>query len=351
MSKSKLARYVTIGASAFALWAAPMTVANADSHKGDMPGEGTTVQMSRASWDTGWFHAEIYKQLLEKLGYTVEGPRTLDNPAFYQAVSQGDVDLWVNGWFPLHNTYKSTFERGAEIVGAVAEGGALEGYLVDKASVEEYDIKTLDDFKRDEVKEAFDRNGDGKADLVACPPGWGCEVNISHHMEAYGLLDHVNPIKAGYAASMADAIAANEQGEPILFYTWTPNWTVNELVPGEDVMWIEVPEVNLPEDMADLEDAATLDGVEGCVADPCTLGFPANDIVPVANSEFLNENPAAKALLENVSIPLEAIFEQNAKMQAGEGDAEDIANHASTWIENNGDTVDGWLKAAREAAM
>ena len=43
MSKSKLARYVTIGASALALWAAPMTAANADSHKGDMPGEGTTV--------------------------------------------------------------------------------------------------------------------------------------------------------------------------------------------------------------------------------------------------------------------------------------------------------------------
>lgn len=315
----------------------------------DEPGAGKTVHMAQATWDTGWFHAEIYKQLLEELGYTVEGPTTLDNPPFYQAVAQGDVDLWVNGWFPLHNTYRSTFEGQAEIIGAVAEGGALEGYLVDKASVEEFDIKTLDDFKRPEVKEAFDRDGDGKADLVACPPGWGCEINIEHHLDAYDLRDHVNPIKAAYSASMADAVAAYEAGEPILFYTWTPNWTVNALKPGEDVMWIEVPEVNLPAELADLADAAVLEGVTGCVADPCMLGFPANDIVPVANSAFLADNPAAASLLESASIPLDAIFAQNAAMNDGAGSEEDIQQQAADWIAANRDVVDGWLEAARAA--
>ena len=24
-------------------------------------------------------------------------------------------------------------------------------------------------------------NGDGKADMVACPPGWGCEKQITKH--------------------------------------------------------------------------------------------------------------------------------------------------------------------------
>src|SRR3546814_3004426 len=72
----------------------------------DMPGEGTTVHMARATWDTGWWPAEIYKQLLEKLGYEVGEVTTLDNPPFYQAVAQGDVDLWVNGWFPLPKPYE-----------------------------------------------------------------------------------------------------------------------------------------------------------------------------------------------------------------------------------------------------
>jgi len=311
----------------------------------EQPGAGTSIIMAQPTWDTGWFHTEIYRQLLQELGYEVAPAITLDNPPFYQAVGQGDVTLWVDGWFPLHNTYRSAFEGGAEIVGAVARGGALEGYLVDKAAVEEFDIKTLEDFKRPEVKQAFDRNGDGKADLVACPPGWGCEVNIEHHMDAYELRDHVNPIKAGYAASMADAVAAYESGEHILFYTWTPNWTVNELVPGEDVMWIEVPEVDLP-DMS-LADAATMAGVEGCVADPCTLGFPANDIVPVVNSEFLAANPAVGALLENVEIPLTDIFAQNAAMNDGD---DDIEAQASQWIEDNRAAVDSWLDAARAAS-
>ncbi|GHC77669.1 glycine betaine/L-proline ABC transporter substrate-binding protein ProX [Limoniibacter endophyticus] len=316
----------------------------------ELPGEGTTVNMARATWDTGWFTGEIYKQLLEELGYTVNGPTTLDNPPFYQAVSQGDIDFWVDGWFPLHNTYKPVFEGTAEIRGAVAEGGALEGYLVDKASVEKFNIKTLDDFKREEVKKAFDRDGDGKADLVACPPGWGCEINIEHHLDAYELRDHVNPIKASYSASMADAVAAHEDGQPILFYTWTPNWTVNELKPGEDVMWIEVPRIDLPEASADLADAATVADVEGCVANPCKLGFPANDIVPVGNSEFLKENPAVGKLFEVVSVPLADVFAQNSLMNDGASSEEDLKKQAAEWIENNRSSVDGWLEEAKAAA-
>ena len=37
------------------------------------------------------------------------------------------MDLWVNGWFPLHNTYEADFSRGAEKIGYVAKGGALQG--------------------------------------------------------------------------------------------------------------------------------------------------------------------------------------------------------------------------------
>lgn len=345
MNKRNLPRLFAVALSASVAMAIP-----AVSHAEDGPGTGTTVKMGQATWDTGWFTAQIYKQLLEKLGYTVEGPTTLDNPPFYQAVAQGDLDLWVNGWFPLHNSYESTYSQGAELVGYVAKGGALEGYLVDKASVEKFGIKTLDDFKRDDVKKAFDRDGDGKADLVACPPGWGCEITIEHHLDAYDLRDDVNPIKASYSASMADAVAAHQQGKPILFYTWTPNWTVDTLKPGEDVMWIEVPKVDLPEAQKDLEDAATLAGVAGCVEDPCRLGFPANDIRPVVNSAFLKDNPAAKALLEEASVPIDDIFAQNAKMNAGEGSAEDVARQAGEWIEAHGDLVNGWLEKARAAA-
>jgi glycine betaine/proline transport system substrate-binding protein len=306
-----------------------------------MPGEGKTVKMARATWDTGWFQAEIYRQALEKLGYKVAVPTTLDNPPFYQAVGQGDIDLWVNGWFPLHDSYSDAFKDGAEKVGYVAKGGALQGYLIDKKTADKYHITNLADMKKPEIKKLFDSNGDGKADLVACPPGWGCEKKIAEQLDTWKLRDDINPIKAAYSASMADAVGRFKEGKSILFYTWTPNWTVGVLKPGKDVVWIEAPEADAK---------TTVAGVEGCVADPCKLGWEANDIRPVANKKFLKDNPAVKTLLEKMSIPLKDIFAQNAKMNDGEDKPKDIEKHAADWIKAHQEEFDGWIEAATASA-
>ena len=332
------------------LAAAAMIALPASAGAAELPGDGKTVNLARASWDTGWFQTEIYKQALQDLGYDVEGPTTLDNPPFYQALSQDDVDLWVNGWFPMHNQYEDTFEGKAEKVGYVAKGGALQGYLIDKKTAEEHGITSLEDFKKEEIRKLFDSDGNGKAEMVACPPGWSCELVISHHLDAYGLRDHIEPIKAGYSASMGDAIAQYKNGEPIFFYTWTPNWTVGMLKPGKDVVWLEVDHADLPEEQKELEDATELSGVTGCVDDPCQMGWPANDIRPVASTNFLEENPAVEKLLEVASIPIQDIFAQNATMNNGEDAAEDLERHADEWISENQETYDKWIAQAKQAA-
>ena len=91
---------------------------------------------------------------LEDLGYTVKKTKELKNELFYQAVSQGDVDFWVNGWFPLHNTYERPSARARRMIGYVAKGGALQGYLVDKKTADKYHIKYLSDFKKPEDRQA-----------------------------------------------------------------------------------------------------------------------------------------------------------------------------------------------------
>jgi len=86
----------------------PLTNGQAGSKSS--PGKGVTVRMGRATWDSGWFQAQIFKSLLEELGYTVEDPITLDIVAFYFFAAQGDIDFWVNGWFPAHDRYFDTKE-------------------------------------------------------------------------------------------------------------------------------------------------------------------------------------------------------------------------------------------------
>ena len=123
------------------------------------------------------------------------------------------------------------------------------------------------------------------------------------------------------------------------------------LEPGKDVVWIGVDHPSLPKDQKQYEDQTTVPGVTGCVSDPCKMGWPANDIRPVVNNEFLQNNPAARKLFEVVQIPIQDIFAQNAKMFEGEDSKEDIERHAAQWIQNNQKLFDGWLDQARKAAM
>ena len=313
---------------------------------------GNTIRVARPTWDTGWFQAEIYRQLLQELGYRVEAPRTLDNEAFYSQVAAGGVDFWASGWFPMHNAYLigKDIQNKVELVGFEVAGGALQGYLVDRITADRLDIRSLEAFAQPHIAAQFDQDKDGKADLIGCNVGWTCGEVIDYHLKTYNLDRTVEQIQGDYAPLLESAIQRYRNGEPLFVYTWTPNWTLSQLIPGRDVVWLEVPFSSLPPEQQSLESETIIPGIEGCGADLCNLGFPRNDIRVVANHEFLVANPAARSLLEQVKIPLEEITAQNAKMLAGEGSEADIRRHAQEWIQAHREQVDVWMKAARQVA-
>jgi glycine betaine/proline transport system substrate-binding protein len=315
------------------------------------PGKGITVRPARATWNTGFFQEALVRRGLTELGYNVKKPKDLQNPIFYKSVALGDVDYWTNGWFPNHNSQlpKGFYDK-ADKYGYVVKAGGLQGYLVSKREVDKYHIVSLDDFKRKEVRQAFDANGDGKADLTACPPGWGCENVIAWHMKVYHLKNYIHPIKAAYEAGMASALGAYKSGEPIFFYTWAPNWTIFKLKPGKDVMWINVPKIIPKDSQESAVDRMTVSGVEGAVTDPIKLGFVVSDIRIVANKKFIKKNPAAKKFFELFTLPLIDINAQNTLMYEGEKSQKDIERHVDDWIAKNKDRWNSWLQAAREAA-
>jgi glycine betaine/proline transport system substrate-binding protein len=289
------------------------------------------IKMARANWDTGYFQAEIYKQALEKMGHTVSEVKTMKPSVFYLAAAAGDLDLWVNGWFSTHDTYIKEAKGKVKAVGNVMAKGGLQGYLVDKKSADKYGIKSVMDIKKHAKQ--FDSNGDGKADMVACPPGWGCEKQITKHFAELGLGDFINPIQADYSASMADAIAKYKNGRSILVYTWTPNWTVGALELGKDIVWIEVP----------YSETKSVK-VSNATKSKINMGFNADDIRAAANVDFLKTNPKVEKMLKKASIPLADIAAQNLKMNAGEKSEKAIKKHASAWIKANQSTFDSWVK-------
>lgn len=317
------------------------------------PWEGTRVNMGMVAGDSiAWFQHHVYKKLMEELGYNVTLHPPVSVPIFFVSAAQGQLDFWANGWYPLYNSYiDGPRVRGrVESVGYIVKAGALQGYLIDKKTADEYGITSLDQLQNPDIAKLFDIDGDGKADLIGCNPGWGCEPVVDHHLAAYDLTDTVTHVKGQYFALMAQTLRRFRQGQPILYYTWTPNWTVNILAPGEDVVWLTVPFSSLPEDQKEDEAFTIVEGDIGCAADPCNMGWPANDIRIDANSAWLAKNPAARALFEAASIPLADISAAAAAVNEGATEA-DIEVLAGEWIEEHRAVVDSWLAAAREAGM
>ena len=167
---------------------------------------------------------------------------------------------------------------------------------------------------------------------------------IEHHLDAYELRDTVEHNQGQYFAIIADTFARFDQGEPVFYYTWTPLWVSGKLRPGQEVEWLEVPFTDLPEAQGELTQADT-------TAEGKNLGFAVEQIMVVANQEFVDNNPAATRFMELVKVPLNDISVQNQKIQDGEDSVEDIRGHAEAWIAENQEAFDGWIAQALSAAQ
>lgn len=305
----------------------------------EKPGEGVTVRPIVATQIEEHFQHRILFRALEDLGYTVAEPNEAEYQTIHLAIGTGDADFTAVSWHTLHDAFFQ--EAGGDAVmtkvGTYIEG-ALQGYLIDKAT---YDsgVTDLAQLKDPEVAKKFDADGDGKADLAGCIPGWGCERVIETGLDAYELRDTVTHNQGAYQAMMADTIARFQNGEPILYYTWTPYWVSGVLVPGRDVEWLSVPFTALP------------DGATGETEfNGKNLGFAVDSIGIVARNDFLEANPAAAKLFEVAKLDINDISAENALITNGENTSEDIDKHVADWIAAHQADYDSWLAAAREAA-
>jgi glycine betaine/proline transport system substrate-binding protein len=307
----------------------------------EKPGEGVKVTPIFPSIAEERFRGEVAMAGLRELGYKVQEPKETEYATMMLALSYGDADFSVHLWDKLHDPFYQKVGGDKSLVKAGdVIPGVLQGYLIDKKTADAHNIKSLDDLKKPEIAKLFDANGDGKADLTGCNPGWGCELVIDHHLKAYGLEKTVHHNRGSYFALMADTIARYEQGESILYYTWVPQWIAGVLVEGKDVVWLEVPHTDLPDGNNDTN--TSYNGKN--------LGFAVDKIQTVLSKEFAEENPVALKFLSQVQISSDDESAQNLKMQKGESSAKDIERHAAEWIAAHRDKFDSWLAASRAAA-
>jgi glycine betaine/proline transport system substrate-binding protein len=330
---------MTLHSGRTATFLAAAVLAAGGAWANETPGEGVTVRPIEGTLLEERFQNHVIYRALEELGYTIGEPQSVEYQTIHLAIGSGDGDFTTVHYDPLHDAF---FEEsgGEEVMRRVGHliTGAVQGYLVDKAS---YDagVTSIADLKDPEVAKRFDTNGDGTADLAGCPPGWGCERVIEHHMDAYDLRDTVTHNQGAYNAIIAETIAREQAGEPVIYYTWTPYWVSGVLVPGENVEWLEVPETSLP------------DGQTGVTEfEGRNLGWPVNELRILASTAFLSDNPAAEKLFELAEIDINDVSAQNSRMQEGEDSVADIDSDVDDWIAENQEAYDSWIAEARKAA-
>ena len=343
-----------------------------------LPGDGVSVLAGRANWSSGYFQAELYRLLLEELGYDVSDPAEIElGPSNgYTAMALGEMDYWPNSWYPGHLSWLqnelpdgSLISEHVSIVGEEMIKAGLQGFLVTKSFADEYGVYTMDELNRNaDALAAFDASdpvpGNGLADIFGCPEDWTCDDIIETQI-AFSGWDNIQQTKAGYDAMFAQAVDSADDGVPMVAYTWTPTRYLTQLRPGDNVYWMGVDAVLDDSNPLGLEggeewnqlgsDGQPLNApiseevcpAAGGSADGlCQLGWIAADILVTARNEFLAANPAAEALFE--AVTLSAI--DAALAHADQGNDIHPRDIAIQWIADNRDLVDGWLAAAHAAA-
>lgn len=309
---------------------------------GKLPGEGVRVTPVKSSLAEETFQTLLVSRALQKLGYQVQPIKELEYATAHVALANGDVTFLASHWDQLHAEFYRQAGGDAKLFrGGVYSDNAAQGYLIDRKTAEAHGITNLGQLKDPKLAKLFDTDGDGKADLTGCNPGWGCERAIEHHLPAYGLKDTVTHKQGSYAALIADTIARFKEGKPVLYYTWTPYWVSAVLRPGQDVVWLEVP-FSSSADEGRKANTRLPNGKD--------YGFQVNKQHIVANKAFTDANPAAAKLFQVMHVPVADINAQNLRMSRGEDKPADIERHVDGWIKAHQQTFDGWVAEALRAA-
>jgi len=285
------------------------------------------------------FQMYVAVEMIKQLGYDVEITNDVGYEVAYQTIAQNaksdDVYFLAGSWDPLHNN-KVENAGGKEKLVKLGTyiSGCAQGYLIDKKTADKYGIKYINDLKKPEIAKLFDSNGDGKADLAGCNAGWGCEAVIEHQLDAFGLRDTITHNQGEYSAVISDTIAKFKNKKPVLYYTWTPYWVSGKLVPGKDVVFLQVTHSAHPVTKSTK------------LSNGADYGFNVNSQIIVANASTVNHKDIAK-LFELMKLDVNDVSGQNMLMSKGEKSEKDIQRHAKMWIKNNQSIINGWIKIAK----
>lgn len=316
-----------------------MLAASASGANASYCGDGKTVTFAGIDWESGAFITEVMKTILSK-GYDCQVDSIPGNSVtLEQATANNDVQIFAEEWLGRSDVWNKAVEEkkvvavGKTFVGA-SEGWFVPDYVVhgDPArniEAKAPDLKSVSQLTDPKIAEIFaDPEEPSKGRFLNCPSGWTCEGVSTAKLEAYKLDEAYVNFRPGTGTALDAAItSAYLQGEPILFYYWSPTAIMGKF----KLIQLEEPAYN----EACWKELSSANGKrdEGCA-------FPSVDVAYGVNSTFASEAPEIVEILEKATFPLEEV---NASLAYMADNKVDATAAAAEFLKTQGDVWSKWV--------
>ena len=260
-------------------------------------GKGRRITIGYATWEEGIATTYLWKEALERRGYTVD-LKLLDIGPMWTALTRGDIDFQTDAWLPTtHEQYWKKYGTQVEKLGSWYLGTtSLE--LTVPAYME--DVDTLADLK-------------GRADefggqITGIEPSTG-EMRLLKESvaPAYGLDEEYTIVPSSTPAMLAQLKRAYAAKKPIVVTLWSPHWAYADF------------------DLKKLKD-------------PKGAWGEGDKIVNIARKGFSADHPVVARWMKDFRMSEKQLTSLEAELNRAGSDNEQAA--VRTWLEKNPDFLD-----------
>ena len=287
------------------------------------------IKIAINEWTGQHISAHIAGSVLEKAGYSVEYVTAGAVPQF-AAISQGNLHLQPEVWDNnVGDIYPKAVENGDIVqIGGLGldprEGWMYPPYMKEKCPGLPAVSALAECSQAFASPETFPQGR-----LITYPADWG--TRSKDLVKNAGL--PLQPIAGGSEGAMiAEVKAAYQAKEPILVMFWQPHWIHSDF----DFEWIEFPEYK--EDC----DSNPEHGISPDKTGDC--GFAQASITKIVSKDFEQNWPGAFKAMQAMSIDNAT---QNNLMLEIDNKKRDLEEVISEWMDNNQDTWQPWVDAAK----
>lgn len=248
-----------------------------------------TITFGVTPWSSTVPPTNVARLILEDMGYQTEETGA-DVSSIYIGLSRGDVDVFMDSWFPTHEVFLEKYSDNIEDT-AISYEGAKSGLVVPTYME---DITSIEDLIG---KEDLFNN-----EIYGVEEGGNSAKIIDSLIEGYDL--DMKQINSSEGGMLAQAQRLIEQEKPVVFYAWRPHTMFRKL----DIKLIEDPK-----------------------------GFFSIPHIHVMTNKKLKDNaPEAYEFLKNWRMDIDDLEAMNVEIEINGRDAEEVARE---WIDSNQDKV------------